>query len=412
MPVINLLEKQMEFLTSDEEEVALVSGIGYGKTSAGSLFVINETAKYPGKSGLIVASTYSQVIHSTLSNLKDWCEKLGIYYHYNSSLKMVTVNSTKHYVRSAENYDTSRGLQGSFLWCDEAAYVSEEAINMFIGRIRVNGGSLKKRYTTSACGFNFFYHMFHKSGDNYNPTRKMITAKTGDNHYLPKSYIENLRRSYSPKLAAQELDSEFISLSGLNCYYEFNRDRHVQHVRELFKDSVDQQLYVFMDINIDPLAGVVVFYDEKKVHVIDEIFIEGGSDLRTLGDLIKNKWGKYKPIVVFDGSGGNKRNIFNIKETANKLMESLGLKVEKMHNPLVVKRLAHTNNMFFQSKVLIDPCCKNLIRDLEQVQYGKDGNEIDKTNKLLSHVSDGFSYAIFKLIPPEDTKRPSKTILF
>lgn len=382
------------------------------KTSAGSLFVISETAQYPKKSGIIVGQSYGQVVHATLANLKEWCEKLGIYYKYNSSTKMVTVNQTNHYVRSAENFDTSRGIQGSFLWIDECAYVEEEAINMFIGRIRVNGGSLKKRFTTSPAGFNHFYHRFHKSGDNYHPSRKMIITKTEDNYFLPKSYIENLRLSYSPKLAAQELDSEFVSLTGLSCYYEFDRNKHVQDIKHLFKNTPSQQLYVFQDVNLDPMAGVVAFMENGNLFVIDEIFIEGGTDLRTLADLIKTKWGKYDPIVVFDGTASTKRNIFNIKETANKLMESFGLRTEKMFNPLVVKRLAHTNNVLFQNKVLIDISCKNLIRDLEQVQYGKDGNDIDKTNKLLSHVSDGFSYSLWKLMPPEDTKRPSKTILF
>ena len=43
---------------------------------------------------------------------------------------------------------------------------------------------------------------------------------------------------------------------------------------------------------------------------------------------------------------------------------------------------------------IIDPRCKGLIRDLEQV-VNKDGTrEIDKSNKNLTHFSDGFGYYI------------------
>lgn len=406
---IELLQKQMEFLTSNEEELALCTGLGYGKTTAGSLFAINESINNNAP-GLIVASTYGQLRSATLSNLKLWCQKLKIRYNYNTSTKMVLIHQTEHFVRSAEAAEQTRGIEAGWLWGDEAAYINQEAMDVFLGRIRHPRGSLKKRFTTTPNGYNDFYHYWHPSGDKYDPSRRLITAKTSDNHFLPKAYLESLRRSYTPKLALQELDGEFISLRGLACYYEFDRNKHVMPVKHFFKNLPSQQLYIFMDINIDPLAGVVVFFENGKLFVIDEIYIEGGTDLRTLAVELKNKFGKYDPIIVFDGTGGNKRNIFNIKETANKLIQEYGLRTENMFNPLVVKRLANVNLQLHKGNLLIDSSCKNLIRDLEQVQYGKDSNDIDKTNKLLSHVSDGLGYAVWRLFPKEN--KGSKTILF
>lgn len=407
---VELLPKQMEFLTSEAEEVALVSGIGFGKTSAGSLFAINETARCPGKPGLIVASTYSQLRSATLQNLQQWCEQLGIYYRYNTSTKMVTINNTQHFVRSAESFEASRGLEAAWLWGDETAYISAAALDVFLGRIRFKGGSLKKRYTSSPNGLNHFYHRMHKNGDNYDKTRHLIKAKTEDNFFLPKAYIESLRRSYSSKMAAQELDADFISMSGLNCYNDFVRDNHLRDCNKLFTNSDSQQLYVFIDYNVDPFAGVVGFKEAGILYIIDEIYLEGGSDVRMMAAEIKKRYRNSHPIVVGDGTGNNKRSIINIKQTSYKLFKEEGLRTDKFTNPHVVKRLANVNRCFFHNLLVVDPRCTRLVKDLELVVYAKNSNDIDKTsNKELTHISDALGYMCWKLQQDVSYNKKSKS---
>ena len=43
---------------------------------------------------------------------------------------------------------------------------------------------------------------------------------------------------------------------------------------------------------------------------------------------------------------------------------------------------------------IIDPRCKTLIRDLEQVVNKEGTRDIDKSNPELTHMSDGFGYAV------------------
>jgi len=399
----------MELLVADHKEIFFAAGLGFGKSTSASLYIINQSIKQPHLPMLIVSATYGQLKSALLTNLHYWCDFFNIYYHFNTSTKFVHVGKAKHFCRSGENAIASRGLEASDLIMDEACYVTQEAADVFIGRIRYPGANHKKIFLSTTRGFNWLYHRFHPSGEQFNPKRLLIQARTIDNYFLPSDYEHNLRTTYNSKLALQELDAEFLSLQGLACYYEFDRKKHTKPLHKLFTDSPSQQLYVFMDINIDPMAGVVGFVENHKLHVIDEIFIEGGTDIPSLANHIKSRYGIYNPIICFDGTGGNKRNVFNIKQTANKTMESLGLRTMKMHNPLVVKRLAHANNLIYHNKVIIDSNkCPFLIRDLEQVQYGKDSNDIDKTtNKMLTHVSDGFSYMCWKLL--EAQKKQSRS---
>ena len=320
----------------------------------------------------------------------------------------MTINNTKHFVRSAENYDASRGIEGSFLLIDEAAYVSEEATDMFIGRIRV-GQELKKRYVSSPNGFNHFYHRHHPQGDMFDKSRKMIQAKTSDNIFLPKNYEISLRRAYSSKMALQELDAEFISLAGLGCYSDFNRKIHVANCKSKFTGSQAQQLFVVVDYNVSPFAGVVGFMEEDRLYIIGEIYLEGGADTRMMAKEIKRKWGQYDPIVIGDGTGNNKRSIINIKQTSYSIFNEEGLRTVPFHNPHVVKRLANVNRLFFHNLLVVDPSCKHLIKDFEMVIYSKSSNDIDKTsNRELTHISDAAGYFCWHLSRLPNLRKKTK----
>lgn len=410
--VLKLLPKQIEFLTSEEPDVTMVTGLGYGKTTAGSLFVMQQTSESPGVPGLIVANTYSQLRSATLTNLQMWCEKLDIFYKYNTSTKMVTVHDTEHFVRSAENFKVGRGLEAGWLWCDERSWISEEAAEVFEGRIRFKGGSHKIRSTTTPNGYNEFYHRYHPSGDNYDPTTKMIRAKTSENFFLPETYEPRLRRRYSSQMAAQELDAEFISMKGMSCYGDFDRNKHVTHCRAKFQNKPSQQLYAVCDYNIDPFTAVVGFEEDGKVYIIDEIFLTGGADTRMMAKEIKKRWGHASPIVVGDGTGNTKRSIINIRQTSYGIFQEEGLVTAHFSNPHVVKRLDNVNSILFHEEMEIDVSCSHVIRDLELVCYAKNSNDIDKrSNPLLTHISDSLGYLLWKLKCPLVDYQP-KTIRY
>ena len=53
------------------------------------------------------------------------------------------------------------------------------------------------------------------------------------------------------------------------------------------------------------------------------------------------------------------------------------------------------NNNLSKGNLIIDPSCKHLIRDLEQVVNKEGTREIDKTsNSELSHISDALGYYV------------------
>src|ERR1022692_2340092 len=63
-----------------------------------------------------------------------------------------------------------------------------------------------------------------------------------------------------------------------------------------------------------------------------------------------------------------------------------------------------------------DPCCKQLIRDLERVSWKADSNDnllpqLDKTNPGLTHVSDALGYLIESEFALRQMGGPKSTLL-
>src|SRR5580704_11091546 len=93
----------------------------------------------------------------------------------------------------------------------------------------------------------------------------------------------------------------------------------------------------------------------------------------------------------------------------------------KSSNPPVRDRVNAVNAMLCNNegerRLLVNPCCKQLIRDLERVSWKADSNDnllpqLDKTNPGLTHVSDALGYVIESEFALRQKGGPKSTILF
>jgi hypothetical protein len=90
-------------------------------------------------------------------------------------------------------------------------------------------------------------------------------------------------------------------------------------------------------------------------------------------------------------------------------------------NPLVRDRVNAVNAMLRNNegerRLLVNPCCKQLIRDLERVSWKADSHDnllpqLDKTNPGLTHVSDALGYLIESEFGLRQVGGPRSTVLF
>lgn len=404
---VELFPKQIDFLQSTERSVLLQSGIGFGKSFVGALWVVLTALKYSNVKGLVVARDFPQLKMATLVEIKKVFSLLnlkeGAHYNWNKSSNDIEFyNGTVLYCRGANNYDSAfRGGNIAFILADEADFYKPEAWRTLKGRLRVAPELL--RVVSSPFGYNHIWEDFFQ---NENETRKTIIATTYDNPTLSEEYIEDLRNSYSPRMFEQEVLGKRLQINVGAVYNEFDRKIHVKECRHLLGD---EQLYFFTDYNIANYCGVYMFEKDGKVYAWGEEHLQY-EGTREMAEKIRAQFPDRFIIVCGDSAGNNKKDVAATKTNYQIFEEILGRgSTQKTTNPPVQQRIISANSNLYHQRLIIDPTCKTLIKDLELLAWREDGKEVEKTIDL-SHASDAYTYGVWFFKPLKPAKKKSRQI--
>ncbi len=376
----------------------MLGGVGSGKTFCGALWLLDELKRwYDGdkSTGLITAISYGQLRRSVLTEIFKCMSEWNIPFSYNQQQSLLTLNGAKKFFCLSVDpgsVEKARGITVGSVWMDEAAYIRDmEIYNTIQGRIRDKEGSGRTLLTSSPNGFNFIYDLFQ--GELHDPRKyKIIKAKTKDNKHILDSFYDNMASQLDEKGVKQELEGEFVSRAGGQIYYQFDRTRNVKEIK-----WTGQLGFIGLDFNVDPFCATICLYDGGKFYVFDEIYMTGGSDTYMMASELKRRgYGAFK--VIADST-------YVARKTSGKsdkrILEGAGFECMNTRNPFVTDRCVNSNRLFAQDRVIIDPKCKKLINDLEQVTF-KDNGQIDPgPKKELGHITDSLSYILWRLSPIE-----------
>jgi len=391
---IGLWDKQLEYISSTEKSVLLSCGVGFGKTYANAVFAVISMYKYPGTRIMMVARDVPQFKKSVLPELLKVFQMFKleehIDYKYNrQSMEFTFTNGVIINGVGANNYDSAfRGPNIAIIIADEVEYYKQEAWTTMLSRLRVKPELL--RCSSTPCGFNFIYEYFDvKKAAN----KKVIHATTHENLALSEEYIQMLKDDYSPRLFQQEVLAQRLRIKEGSVYDEFDRNIHVQECRHLLKR--DDYVHFFTDYNISNYCGVYMFHRDGCTYAIGEEHLKfQGTEV--MAPKVKAKYPN--AIVIGDSTGNNKRDTA-ITKTNYQIFESYGLTTQRFRNPPVESRVINANSRLFHRRVVIDPSCVSLIKDMELLGWKEDGSGIDKSNINLSHASDAWGYGIWYFQP-------------
>lgn len=385
---ITLSTAQINFFRSENKYTLFCGGLGGGKTYVGALWAISMALKHPGCNGLITANSYSQLKKATLAKIFQLLTELEIKFEYKSQDGVLIIGDSTVYCLSMEKYDLLRGIEVGWAWSDECAFYKEEAFNVLQGRIRDTRGPCQWKGTTTPNGFNWLYTVFVERPLN---SSKVVFATTMDNiENLTPGYVESLRQMYDSRLAAQELDGQFVNLNSGKVYYAFDRSKHCKQV-----PSGRHLIYVGLDFNVHPLCGIFCYEKEGVIYVVDEIYLEDSNTFQAAKEII-TKYPFHAIRVVADDSGSRRKTSSNT--TDHEIIRRAGLDLVEFRNPGIKDRFNNMNRLFDYNKIVIDPKCKKLIEDLEKLTH-------DNKDPMLSHVSDALGYASWHINPLKRPKR-------
>ena len=331
--------------------MALVGGIGSGKTFVGACFLLRELKRCvelnDDSIGLLTASTYGQLRKATLTEVFRQFTEWGISFSYNQQAGMLTIENRKKFLCAGvdkSGVDNLRGVNVGCWWGDEAAYYDGiDVFNTLSGRIRDKRGSMRRLFTTSPAGHNYFYDLF--AGELYDPKNyKAIKARTSSNVHLAEGFYDSLKTQMDEKAIAQELHGEWVSRSG-TAYYQFNRDIHMV---DLSRIRVGKQL-IGLDFNVDPFCALVILYRDGIFYVKDEIYLEGGSDTYKMSEeLISRGYGDYQ--IIADSTYTARRTS---GKSDKRILEEYGFECLPSRNPYVIDRVQNINRLFLQNRITV-----------------------------------------------------------
>lgn len=459
MPKLRLAPYQAAAIFNPFKHFAMLGGIGTGKTHSGAVFALMMLKQHPTLRGFIGANTYDQMSQATLMALFAAFEENNIDYvqdrrppaHWNEPQRfkkysnIISVRQrlsngsfavTYIFTRVLSKADALRGIEFSWYWIDESRDTPQYTHQVIMGRMR-ESDVIKGLVTTTPNGRDWVFSSFAQAppGQLDFGSLHVATIESVKCGFIPQAYYDLLRRSYSPLLAAQELDALHVNTTGGRAYYSSgNHNRRRVSPWGTSAPTNDRPLIIGCDFNFAPAPCVWVYGQlgvdragRRRIHWFGEISASEASTPDMVTKLVYQFPGFF--LQFFGDASGTKGSTSNhgetdtiqIAQTCRLLGAAFTLDFDQA-NPRVKNRVENVNRLCLNGANEITMTynpdkCPLLDGDLDvvgwkKVQTGRNvnGRLDDGGDSNRTHASDGVGYALWKLFPLEQFTTGGGTI--
>ena len=379
--------------------------VGSGKSQALCQEAIRLSYMNAGRVGLIGAPTFPMLRDATQASLLEILERCEIPYEINKAENFLVLPEvgSKILMRSLDEYERLRGTNLAWFGIDELTYCQEEAWLRLEARLRDPQAKMLCGYGVwTPKGFDWVYRRFiAEPVDGYG----VVLAKPGENRHLLDQipdFYDRLKSSYDERFYQQEVLGAYLNVTAGRAYKAFDR---AGNVKPLEYDTRRDLLWA-LDFNVDPMCSIIAQMAGDEVHVLDEIRLSRATTEEACMEFLR-RYPEPGHVVVYGDASGNRQQTTGSSdyEIMRRYFRSEGMynfeyRVPKA-NPAVRDRLDVMNgtlqNAEGERRLLIDPKCKELITDLEQVVLQEGTMIIDKTkDPRRTHMSDALGYLVWQ----------------
>lgn len=395
------LPSQKPVFEDDTTETILHSaGLGSGKSYNLCMKMLKLSRLNIGHSGGLLCPSYAMFKKDIYPTFTDIFEKSGFtrkkHWDYNSQDKAYSFiwNKKPLYIFTAENEIAGPNL--GYGGVNEFSLCPWDRINQFLRRIRTDSPFKQKILAgTPEDKFGWvmdFLNMMNDQETKKEGTFKVIYGDTSENKHIDQNYTNTLEYMLDKKALQVFKEGKIIKISGDLFYYSFDRTKHVH-------DSIVQKqgstIYANMDFNVGRMTCTFAHRHGSQVHFFDEFELTGNSDTPQAAQEILKKYGK-NVIITIDASGKNRKTS---GASDYQLLMQAGFPQQNIRfksvNPRFRERQLLVNGKFDKNEILINPKCRTLIKDLEQVEQSKlTFEKIKDKDGKLTHASDTLDYFI------------------
>ena len=389
---LKLTKERKEILRHPARFKVITAGRRFGKSVLGLMFLL-KGQMLQGENRWYISPTYRQgkltvfpILKSIIRNQPDW--KVN-----ETELSCTRLGATIA-IKGSDAADSLRGAELSRVVLDEYAYqkagVFEEVIYPMLTTTHGNAMMIG---TPDGFSSNNFYDYFLKGQGDDNQW-KSWQYKTIDGGFVDQKELELAKSNLDERAYKQEFMASFETAAN-RAAWAFDRSKHVVKAEEL-----SSYFIIGIDFNVDYMTAVLAcIYSDQTIHYIDEIR-QSNSSTESLCKEMKVKWQGVQE--AYPDPAGTARSTTSSRSD-HQILRDNGYKVfASRRHPSHRDRLNALNRKLEDAngviKMTIDPKCKYLIKDLEQVQRDRKGG-IDKSNIELTHSLDAATYLISYKFP-------------
>jgi hypothetical protein len=322
-------------------------------------------------------------------------------------------------VNGAFNPDALRGDGLDFLVLDEFASMQPEAwAEVFRPALADRLG--RALFIGTPKGRNHFYDRFEYAKTD--PDWAAFHFTTAQGGIVSRAELHSAARELDPHSYRQEFEADFTSVTRNRVYYTFDRSIHLAPLTL----SPLYPIVWAIDFNVNPMCMLLIQRLNDIVYVLDEIIIQPDANTEAACQAFHQRVARLyellpmhqRPLIVEvygDASGHQRRTSGAATDWAIIRQFFTGWKghynpsIRALSaNPPIRDRVNCVNsrlrNTLSEARLFIDPRCRELIRDLEQVSWALDSSgattsELDKSDRARTHASDALGYFISQAFP-------------
>lgn len=381
---INEIRKSI--LNHQARQKVVVAGRRWGKSILSLMWLLTKEIQ-PGERRWIVGPTYRQLKTTTWPMLRSIMRQYDGAVINESELSIKLPNDSEIALKGAEQENNLRGSGINMVCMEEYSYIKPHVYEEIIYPMltTTQGETL---FIGTPNSFDHLYDAYLR-GQGDDPEWKSWQYTTVEGGFVTEEEIEKAKATMDETTFKTEFLADFVS-TGNRAAYNFDRKLHVKQAEELTAD-----LFWGVDFNVDYMTAVLgCKYSDGTIHYFDEIR-QSNSNTDQLALAMK----RIAPSInVYPDSAGRARSTTSNKSDHIILRDHSYNVIAKKANPPIIDRLNALNRMLQDAngkvRMTVDPKCKYLIKDLEQVQRSRDG-KIDKAKDIsLTHALDACSYYI------------------
>jgi hypothetical protein len=419
-PQLSLNKHQWEVFSSKARFRVLVAGRRFGKTELALAEILNAaTQGGPGKQIWYLGPNDRQSKRIFWERLKALTQRFWSKKPSEAKMRIDLTSGSSIFVSGAFHPDSLRGDGLDFVVLDEFSSMKPNAWREVI-RPALTDRKGRALFIGTPQGRNHLYDQFEFAAAN--PQWQSFHFTTEQGGLVDPEELASVALELDADTYRQEFDAAFAKIGKYRAYHAFDPAANVQH------RSFDglHPLIWSIDFNVNPMIMLLMQQIGEHVHVLEEIVLKPSahtelacqSFLKRALQLFKQAPWYQQPLTVhvYGDASGNQRRTSGTATDWTLIKQFFKTWVGTFEpffftasaNPLIRDRVTCVNsrlrNAAGDPRLFIDPSCKELIRDLEEVSWALDSNgaathELNKKDPARTHASDALGYFISQKFP-------------